>query len=325
MEERHNRDDIVVSVICNTYNHENYIEQCIKGFLLQETNFKFEVLIHDDASTDKTAEVIRKYEKQYPDIIKPIYEEVNQYSLHVGITANIMLPKAKGKYFALCEGDDYWIDPQKLQKQVDYMESHPDCTFCIHNAIRVNPEGKEVGRIATVQNSRELSCHELIVNSGDYCATNSIMAPMALTKNLPEFYSKFFLDYITQIYFSSKGKSYCFEEYMSAYRVNTPGSWTLRTKSNDARVKHQQRVINALTQFNEYTEFAHSKSVEQAIAERRLDCAAMTGDKKILKDEEYKPYIKKLGFGKRLKLYARMYFPKIFDFLKRTKKHLKYK
>lgn len=325
MEHKFGSDDIVVSVICNTYNHENYIEQCIKGFLLQETNFKFEVLIHDDASTDKTAEVIRKYEKQYPDLIKPIYEEVNQYSLHVGITANIMLPKAKGKYFALCEGDDYWTDPKKLQKQVDYMESHPDCTFCIHNAIRVNPQGKTVGEISTVQKSRELSCHELIVNSGDFCATNSIMAPMALTKNLPEFYSKFFLDYITQIFFSSKGKSYCFEEYMSAYRVNTPGSWTLRTKSNKAKVNHQQKVINALRQFDEYTDYANHKSVEQAVIDRQLDCAVMTCDRKIIKEEPYKSYIKNLSSRKKLKFYIKLYFPKTVSFFKKAKLYIKYK
>ena len=151
------------------------------------------------------------------------------------------------------------------------------------------------------------------------------MAPMALTKNLPEFYSKFFLDYITQIYFSSKGKSYCFEEYMSAYRVNTPGSWTLRTKSNDAKVKHQQRVINTLKQFDEYTGYVHSKSVEQAVCVRQLECAAMTRNTKIVKEEPYKSYINNLGTSKKIKFYAKLYFPQVFAFLRKVKLYVKYK
>jgi len=115
-----------VSICCLAYNHEPYIRDCLDGFMIQQTNFDFEVLIHDDASTDKTAEIIREYEKKYPDIIKPIYQTENQYSKRVGITRVFQFPRARGKYIAMCEGDDYWTDPLKLQKQVDFLESNPD-------------------------------------------------------------------------------------------------------------------------------------------------------------------------------------------------------
>lgn len=127
-------DTPLVSIRCITYNHEKYIRDTLEGFVMQKTNFKFEAIVHDDASTDNTAAIIREYAEKYPDIIKPIFETENQYSKHDGSLDRIMTAACKGKYIALCEGDDYWIDPYKLQKQVDFLESHPDYTMIFHNA-----------------------------------------------------------------------------------------------------------------------------------------------------------------------------------------------
>jgi glycosyltransferase involved in cell wall biosynthesis len=113
---------VIVSIRCATYNHEPYIRQTLDGFVMQKTNFRFEAIVHDDASTDGTAAIIREYAEKYPDIIKPIYETENQYSKHDGSLNRIMESAMRGKYVALCEGDDYWVDPLKLQKQVDIME-----------------------------------------------------------------------------------------------------------------------------------------------------------------------------------------------------------
>lgn len=130
-----NTETPLVSVRCITYNHEPYIAQAIDGFLMQKTNFPFEVVIHDDASTDKTADIIREYEKKYPLIIKPIYQTENQYSKGNGAVTKVVNTKLKGKYIAFCEGDDYWIDENKLQVQFDFMEYHPECSLCVHNTI----------------------------------------------------------------------------------------------------------------------------------------------------------------------------------------------
>ena len=116
----------LVSISCITYNHENYIRNAIEGFLMQKTTFPVEILIHDDASTDKTAEIVREYEKKYPQLIKPIYQTENQYSKNNALIGRIQRERAVGKYYATCEGDDYWIDPLKLQKQVDYLENNTD-------------------------------------------------------------------------------------------------------------------------------------------------------------------------------------------------------
>ena len=124
----------LVSVRCITYNHELYISKALDGFLMQKTTFPFEIVIHDDASTDKTADIIREYTEKFPKIIKPIFETENQYSKHDGSLGRIMNAACKGKYIAFCEGDDYWIDENKQQIQVDFLEKHLDYTMCFHDA-----------------------------------------------------------------------------------------------------------------------------------------------------------------------------------------------
>jgi glycosyltransferase involved in cell wall biosynthesis len=137
-----NNNEITVSVCMLTYNHELFIRQAIEGVLMQETDFPFEVLIQDDASTDSTADIVREYEAKYPDIIKPIYQTENQFSKGV-IVIMPLFKKAKGKYIALCEGDDYWTDPQKLQKQVDFLEANLDYSLCCHCYKVFNVETKK--------------------------------------------------------------------------------------------------------------------------------------------------------------------------------------
>lgn len=133
----------LVSICTITYNHSQYIRECLDGFLMQKTNFAFEVLIHDDASTDGTEEIIREYEAKYPEIIKPIYEKENQWVKGRRGSNVFNFPRARGKYIALCEGDDYWTDPLKLQKQVDFLEGNPEyglvhTDFDIHEIISGN-------------------------------------------------------------------------------------------------------------------------------------------------------------------------------------------
>ena len=132
----------MVSVLVATYNHEKYIRETLDGILNQKTNFKYDVIVHDDASTDHTAEIVKEYEKKYPDIIRGIYQQTNQF-YNCNISAKYLYPQIKGKYFAVLDGDDYWIDENKLQMQVDFLEKHPDYSMCMHNAIKFNNETGE--------------------------------------------------------------------------------------------------------------------------------------------------------------------------------------
>lgn len=134
------QNEVMVSICCLTYNHEKYVRQCLDGFVMQQTDFKFEIIIHDDASTDNTQEIIKEYTEKYPDLFVPKLQVENQFSKGIRkILATFCLPLTKGKYIALCEGDDYWTDPLKLQKQVDFLELNPDYGL-IHSCAKVYDE-----------------------------------------------------------------------------------------------------------------------------------------------------------------------------------------
>ena len=173
-----NRDSkIMVSVCCIAYNHEKYIRECLDGFVIQKTNVEYEIIINDDASTDRTADIIREYEKKYPNIIRGIYHTENQYSKGV-CPEKFPFLAAKGKYIAMCEGDDYWSDPHKLQKQFDAMELNNNCHMCVHKVKIVSengsttgkyyaPEGIETGVIAS-RDFLSLICDKYCVHTSSY-------------------------------------------------------------------------------------------------------------------------------------------------------------
>lgn len=123
-------EPVLVTIKCMVYNHGNYIRQCLDGFVMQQTTFRFQAIVHDDASTDNSADIIREYAEKYPDIIIPVIETENQYSKPDGSLRRFTYKYClNSKYLAICEGDDYWTDPLKLQKQIDYLEAHPDVTL----------------------------------------------------------------------------------------------------------------------------------------------------------------------------------------------------
>jgi glycosyltransferase involved in cell wall biosynthesis len=157
----------IVSVCCLTYNHEPYIEDALEGFLSQETDFPFEILIHDDASNDHTAEIIRRYVAKYPKLIKPIYQTNNQYSQGNNPTRKFNFPRAKGKYIAFCEGDDYWSDSHKLQIQIDFLEAHPDYVLSFHDVRSIDLKGRAISdSIISDPNKRDYSAEELMKKFG---------------------------------------------------------------------------------------------------------------------------------------------------------------
>lgn len=134
------RGPALVSVLCATYNHRDFIESALGGFLGQVTNYPFEIIIRDDASTDGTAEIVREYAKQYPHIIRAVFEAENQYSKGVK-HQSVTYPLAEGKFIALCDGDDYWLDPLKMQKQHDFLHGHPEYVLCYQPALVVGMDG----------------------------------------------------------------------------------------------------------------------------------------------------------------------------------------
>lgn len=223
----------LVSICCITYNHGDYIHDAIEGFLMQKTDFPFEIIIHDDASTDATADIIREYERKYPDIIKPIYQIENQYSKGEH-TALIAFKAAKGKYMALCEGDDYWIDPLKLQKQITEMEKHPDCYISFHPAIIRWIDESRDDRISGFYSEKNmvLPIEKVILGGGGFMHTGSIVLNRIV---IPRVISFFDIakdapigDYYVQVLGAEHGGALYLSDVMSVYRAEVPGSFSRR-------------------------------------------------------------------------------------------------
>lgn len=303
------KNRVLVSVSCLAYNHEKFIEKAIESFLMQKVNFKYEIIIHDDASTDRTTEIIKKYEEKYPEIIKPIYQKENQYSKKdVSITKDFILPKTQGKYIAFCEGDDFWTDENKLQKQVEYMERNPECGLCFHTVDIYDDKKKEIiGKIKTYEKSQISTTDDIILGDGDFMGTNSIFCRRVHAVELPKFYRDAPVgDYPMQIFFSMNNYAYFMEETMSAYRVNTGTSWTSRIEKNySKKMQMIQRIINMLEEVDSYSKGKYHKAITRMISKKSFDILRYNLIINELSKEEYRKYFSRLTLSGKLDLFRK--------------------
>ena len=216
----------LVSISCITYNHAPFIRQCLDGFLMQQCDFEYEILIHDDASTDGTSDIIREYQNKYPDIIKPIIQTENQWSKGVrGISPRFNFPRAKGKYIALCEGDDYWTDPLKLQKQVEFLEENPEFVMAFHDCryMRLGVLQETFLQKHNFKFNREISYAEFNQNWLAQTATIVFKNNHKIFDEINQMSSVFYGDMIFRFVLTKFGKIYLLNEIMSVYRINPGG------------------------------------------------------------------------------------------------------
>jgi glycosyltransferase involved in cell wall biosynthesis len=281
-------EEIKVTVCCLAYNHKDYIKYAIEGFLMQKTNFKFEILIHDDASTDGTAEIVKAYSEKYPDKITAILQIENQYSKGIKIFSTYVLPLIKGKYIAFCEGDDFWTNCNKLQKQYDFLESHPDYIAVAHSAQVIREDGEPVkcdickckkneytykefdkgllpGQTATImcRNYHKMDNIDTKVNVGAYKAGDRVRGFLLV----------------------SYGRIHCFKEKMSNYRL-------VLTHGSSYSANYKPTFYSELPYYNGIYEYSKTHeiskqmktTVERMYIWKLLKCYLLTRNREIKKD-----------------------------------------
>ena len=309
-----------VSVICNVYNHEKYLRKCLDGFVMQECNFDFEVLIHDDASTDDSQSIIREYEQKYPDIIKPIYQTENQYSKGVKIAKIYQHPRAKGEYLAWCEGDDCWIDPFKLQKQVEFLDNNTEYSICAHRVCFNNLYTKCKVDIPSINNDRDYTVEE-VIRSGAFVQLSSVMIRKNIYLDMPTcFAAKGFGDIQLYIYGAICGKFRVLKDVMSQYNHGTKDSWTERVAKNKENcIRHNEIKIEMLERVNEYYDFKYDNAFQHAISSSLFNIAYLKNDKNEYKKAKYRTFLK----ARRRMIIINAIPPKIQQLLRKLKRILK--
>lgn len=316
------KQEIMVSICCITYNQESYIRDALEGFLKQETDFAYEVLIHDDASTDRTGEIIREYAERYPDVIRPILQTENQYSKgFTNISGTFNFPRARGRYIAMCEGDDYWTDEKKLQLQVDYMESHEDCALCFHSArVEVLEQAVTERSMRPYHGGRIVSPEEIIGKRSGY-PTASLLFRTEMVRELPEFYVNApIADIPLQLLAAARGYGYYMDRPMCVYRLGGAVSWTSMMKQGDYEEK-QRRYFNQMEEmyrgFDQESGGRFHESVEQAIKRLYFLTQVNTRHYDIVLAKEYREFYRELNARTRFFIRMETKTPWLYHWLQR--------
>ena len=229
-----------ISVVCITYNQSKYIRKTLDSILSQKTKYPYEIIVHDDASTDGTDDIVREYQRRYPSIIVPILEKENQASQKKDFFADIVQNLARGEYVAFCEGDDYWTDDEKLQLQTEMLERHPECDMCACRALMVAEDGKtSLGEVRPRKGDGILSMEEVILGGGTYLATASIFFRKSMYHQMMGFEKIVSLDYAYQMKGALRGGICYIDRSMVAYRRYSKGSRTVVLMENAEVMKEQ--------------------------------------------------------------------------------------
>ena len=283
---------MVVSILCVAFNHEDFVAEALDSFLMQETSFPFEVLINDDASTDKTGQIIKEYENKFPNIVKPDYQSENQYSQGIGPSATLF-PRITGKYVTFGDGDDYWIDKDKLKIQVEEMEKFPSVDMSFHPSYQLI-DGQRKGVLSKHSDkNRVFTPQEIILGGGVFCPTASLMFTERLISSLPDWFSRALPnDYICQVMGAVKSGALYIDRCMSIYRVGEMGSWTSSIPKEDSRERKKSLLTfhQSLNSINEILNYKYHKEIDLVIVEANLDFIKTRRIDVSIRDEVFKHY-----------------------------------
>ncbi|MBI5134906.1 glycosyltransferase [Candidatus Uhrbacteria bacterium] len=305
----------LVSIVCATYNHELYIAQAIESFLMQKTAFEVEIIIGEDCSADKTKEICIFYKKKHLDKIKLLLQEKNIGAMQNHVSA---LRASEGKYIANCDGDDYWTDSYKLQKQVDYMERHPECSLCFH-AVEIVKGKTKTGKIIRAASQDKIFPSNQLFGLGPEAPTSSLLFKKKSIENLPQWLLDAPVgDIPLKLTLAQHGTVAYINEVMSIRRVGVPSSFSDRMYDYRSRRLLYPQMIKMLDNFNQSTNFQFSNDI---LAERmhyelitlvfqdKTDIAAI---RRLARSSKYYDCIRRLSIKKKMRFYLIYLFPSIY-------------
>lgn len=324
----------LVSVCCTVYNQEKYVRKMLETLVNQKTTFSYEILIHDDASTDNTSLILKEYEDKYPNMIKVIYQSENQYSKNIPISFTYLYPIVKGKYVAFCEGDDYWSDENKLQKQVNILESNNNCSICINKVDIITENDCLTGNYFP----RNKGIKEGIITSKDF------LSQIIFTDTL--FYLQFqltgcmvktslLIDYVNEfpkftkmwdvgdiplmLYMGLHGDAFYIDKGMSCYRSGALGSWNNSNSSIEKKINHILIECAALEEFDNYSNYIVHESVVKGILNRNFGILRLKHDLKKMKSKEMKCIYALMPLKEKIIEHINYYVPNLYFTYKKIK------
>lgn len=315
-----NNFEPLVSICCITYNHENYISDAIESFLLQKTIFPFEIIVGEDCSIDNTREIVEKYKNKYPNLIKVIVSNTN-----VGMNKNFIrtLNECSGKYIALCEGDDYWTDPKKLQIQVDEMQKYPQIGLSFHLSSAVD----NLNNIVTPElysGNKIYNLEDIITGDFHLVQTNTIVFRKEKLHNLD--YKLLSRSPVGDVWIRVCALmpygALFINRIMGCYRVLSQGSWSISMQDSERFIKYVSDMIKSVNDFDKYWGFKYTKKF--FIYKNKLINAVIRKDINYDHKLEFiKNYKKVMTFQNRL-LWCFIYsHPKIIAFLRLIRNNIK--
>ncbi len=317
--------EVLVSIICTAYNHEKYIKDALEGFVMQKTDFAFEALVHDDASTDGTADIIREYAEKYPHIIKPILQTENQHSKKIRITSDIVLPKAKGKYIAFCEGDDFWTDENKLQRQIDFLENNDGYIACAHNTIVHDCSGTSQDELMSLrEDEHDVEFEDVIWGLRHAYHTSALVVKREYLKNFPEFYNiavKYgFGDFPRAIWYTIIGKTRFLPYTMSTYRLMSgETSWSSKNHTVSTFLRNKEGVIAMLEGVKEYVSDERKALLDKAILEQKFYQLELMCRFDEMMKPPFTEYWKKQSTVFKAKVFVKKLFPSLYKRVRKLK------
>jgi glycosyltransferase involved in cell wall biosynthesis len=258
--------EIMVSIVCPTYNHVEFIRDALDGFVMQDTDFKYDVFIFDDASDDGTSEIVREYEKKYPEIFNVFISVENTWRSpeRTRIINELYQKYITGKYVAICEGDDYWTESNKLQCQVEYMEKNPDCMMTSHASLWIDYEESQRKIFKPYATSGIIKAEDIILQPNGNISTASLIMRKEIFFKEKLFPTCDVGDWPWQLYAISKGNVYYFDKVMSVYRYMTPGSWTKKISGSFEKIIiHNIGMTEFLKKYDYYTHYKFHDSVRK--------------------------------------------------------------